>query len=79
MAIKTVAIEWQRRFPSVTVVAVHPGTTDSPLSKPFQANLPTGQLATSVVTASRLIALSQTLTPAHSGQLLHWDGSVIPF
>ncbi|MBW8191772.1 SDR family NAD(P)-dependent oxidoreductase [Neiella marina] len=79
MAIKTVAIEWQRRFPKVVVNSVHPGTTDSALSKPFQLNIPQQKLASSDTTATRLAQLSQSLTPQQSGHLLYWDGSTIPF
>ncbi|GGA71209.1 hypothetical protein GCM10011369_11210 [Neiella marina] len=79
MAIKTVSIEWRRRFPGVTVVAVHPGTTDSTLSQPFQKNVPASQLASAATTADRLSALAGQLSAEDSGALLHWDGSKIPF
>jgi len=36
MSLKTLAIEWRRTLPNVAVVALHPGTTDTALSKPFQ-------------------------------------------
>ncbi|MBD1388837.1 SDR family NAD(P)-dependent oxidoreductase [Neiella sp. HB171785] len=79
MAIKTVSIEWRRRFPQVVLAAVHPGTTESKLSQPFQHNVPTQQLASATVTAARLATLAERLTNQDSGALLHWDGSKIPF
>ena len=49
------------------------------LSEPFQSNLPQGQLQTAEQTAQRLLKVRDGLTPAVSGALLHWDGSVLPF
>jgi len=46
MCLKTLAIEWQRTLPNVAVVGLHPGTTDTALSKPFQRHVPHGQLFT---------------------------------
>lgn len=36
MALKTAAVEYQRRAKNIKLIAFHPGTTDTPLSKPFQ-------------------------------------------
>ncbi|GAM75339.1 short-chain dehydrogenase [Vibrio ishigakensis] len=44
MAIKTLHLEWQRMNRDIAVMALHPGTTDTELSRPFQRNLPDGQL-----------------------------------
>ena len=40
MMLKCFAIEVKRRFRNVSVIVFHPGTTDTQLSKPFQANVP---------------------------------------
>ncbi len=77
--IKTASIELQRSNKTAVIVTLHPGTTDSPLSKPFQRNLATGQLQSPAQTAERLAAVAQSLTVEHSGFLLNWDGSVLPF
>jgi len=39
MVLKNLSIEWQRSAPNIRVVALHPGTTDTKLSKPFQARV----------------------------------------
>ncbi|MDH3639464.1 MAG: hypothetical protein OES09_13545 [Gammaproteobacteria bacterium] len=44
MCIKALAIEWKRTLPNVVIAALHPGTTDTPLSKPFQKNVPKDKL-----------------------------------
>jgi NAD(P)-dependent dehydrogenase (short-subunit alcohol dehydrogenase family) len=77
--IRTAAIELERSNRTAAVLTLHPGTTDSPLSKPFQRNLPSGQLQHPQQTAVRLAAVAQTIRAQDSGMLLNWDGSVLPF
>lgn len=79
MLIRCAAIELKRIQPLATLVAIHPGTTDTAMSKPFQRNLPEGQLQTPAATAQRLAATVMDLTPAQTGALLHWDGTVLPY
>lgn len=79
MCLKTLAIEWQRTLPNVAVVALHPGTTDTALSKPFQNNVPTGQLFAPARTAGYLLDVLDGLTPAQSGQFLAFDGERLPW
>ncbi|WP_353218127.1 SDR family NAD(P)-dependent oxidoreductase [Sandarakinorhabdus sp.] len=73
----TMAIEQARRNPEQVVLALHPGTVDSGLSKPFQKGVPT--LFTPDTSARHLLAVIDAATPAQSGQLLDWQGIVIPF
>ena len=79
MLVKNLSLEVARLNPSACIVSVHPGTTDTPLSEPFQSNLPHGQLQTAEQTAQRLLKVRDGLTPELSGALLNWDGSVLPF
>lgn len=79
MLIKTAAIELARRNKTAALISLHPGTTESNLSEPFQANVPSGQLQHPLQTAERLATVLAELTPTQSGQLLNWDGSVLPF
>lgn len=79
MLVKTSSIELGRYNKTAALVSVHPGTTDTALSAPFQANIPAGQLQTAAATAQRLAAVAAQLTSQHSGQLLNWDGTVLPF
>ncbi len=59
MGMKTLAIEWHRKHPKVKFLLLHPGTTDTDLSAPFQRNLPSGQLQTAETTAAMLIKQMQ--------------------
>lgn len=79
MLIKTASIELSRTHKQMAVVAMHPGTTESPLSQPFQSRISAERLYTPAQTAERLDHILQRLTPQDSGQLYHWDGSVLPW
>ena len=79
MCVKTLAIEWGRTLPNVAVAALHPGTTDTGLSKPFQRNVPPGQLFAPAQTAGYLLEVLDGLVPANSGQFLAFDGERLPW
>lgn len=75
--IRTMAIEQARRNPDQILLALHPGTVDSGLSKPFQKGVKT--LFTPEESARYLLGVIDAATPAQSGQLIDWRGEVIPF
>ena len=79
MGIKTLSIEWQRTLPRVVVAAIHPGTTDTRLSKPFQRNVPAEQLFTPEYTASRILSVLASLKPEDSGNFWSFDGTRLPW
>ena len=79
MGIKTLSIEWKRSLPNVIVTALHPGTTDTGLSRPFQRNVPPSQLAQPDTTAARLIGILDNLTTSDSGKFLSFDGTELPW
>ena len=79
MVMKTFAIEQSRTHPGAAVVTLHPGTTDTQLSRPFQRNVPPHRLYTPDRTASRLLQVIGQLEPADSGRFFNWDGSEIPW
>ncbi|WP_249678423.1 SDR family oxidoreductase [Pseudomonas abieticivorans] len=73
----TASIELKRLNPAATVLSLHPGTTDTELSRPFQANVPTEQLFEPAFAAGQIIELVGRLGPAHSGTFWAWDGQPI--
>lgn len=79
MLMKTAAIELARTHKQLKLAAIHPGTTDTALSKPFQARLPADKLYTPAQSATRIVEVIQNLTPAQSGGLFHWDGTSLPY
>lgn len=79
MLVKNLSIEIGRVNKSASLITLHPGTTNTPLSEPFQKNVPEGQLQTPQQTAQRLLKVSENLKPEHTGQLLNWDSTQILF
>ncbi len=79
MAIKNISIEWQRTLPAVCVTALHPGTTDTSLSEPFQRNVPEGKLFTPEKVADDFIRLLTDLTAKDTGGFLAYDGERLPW
>jgi len=77
--LRCLSIEWARRWPQATVTLLHPGTTDTALSKPFQSFVPPEQLFTSERAAEQLVELVLAQTPSESGAFLAWDGQSIPW
>lgn len=79
MLVRNFAIELSRSNPGAIAVALHPGTVDTDLSRPFQRGVPAGKLFTPEFSAGQLLKLIDGLTPGDSGKLLAWDGTEIPF
>lgn len=73
----TASIELKRLNPAATVLAIHPGTTDTQLSQPFQGNVPEGQLFEPAFSADRIIELVGTHGPDDSGSFWAWDNKPI--
>ena len=55
------------------------GTTDTPLSRPFQRRVPEGKLFTPDFVAERLLAVMNDRRPEESGSFWDWAGKRIPF
>lgn len=79
MCMKTLAIEWARTLPNVDVDALHPGTTDTALSRPFQRNVPPQHLFSPSQSVDYLLKVLDGLIPRQSGQFLAFDGEVLPW
>jgi NAD(P)-dependent dehydrogenase (short-subunit alcohol dehydrogenase family) len=79
MVIRTCAVELTRRNPSALCIALHPGTVDTALSRPFQASVPDGKLFTPRVSAEHLLRMIDVLDVSASGNAFAWDGQRIPF
>ncbi|MEM8719109.1 MAG: SDR family NAD(P)-dependent oxidoreductase [Cyanobacteria bacterium P01_G01_bin.39] len=79
MFLKTTAIEYSRRCPKTIVVALHPGTTDTRLSQPFQKNVPPGKLFPVEHTVNLLSRVISDLELKDSGEFFSWDGTQLPW
>lgn len=79
MVLKNLHIEWGRLPKPIAVMALHPGTTDTMLSKPFQRNLPSGQLMSAQQTAQRVYQQIVQLNVEQSGSFVDFNGKAIPW
>jgi NAD(P)-dependent dehydrogenase (short-subunit alcohol dehydrogenase family) len=77
MIIKTSAIETRRRNKQAIIVGLHPGTVDSNLTKPFQHNIPEGELFTADFSVEKLLQVLENLKQEQSGLFFAWDGEEI--
>jgi NAD(P)-dependent dehydrogenase (short-subunit alcohol dehydrogenase family) len=77
--VRTLAIELGRQRPEAVCVALHPGTVDTALSHPFQTGSTNQKVFSPAYSAERVLAVTDALTAAHTGQFFAWDGQSIPF
>ncbi|WP_211824959.1 SDR family NAD(P)-dependent oxidoreductase [Kistimonas asteriae] len=79
MLVKTAAIEMHRTHKQAAVVAIHPGTTVSNLSRPFTTNTPADKLYAPEMSAQRIVSVLTGLTADDTGQFFDWSGDVLPW
>jgi NAD(P)-dependent dehydrogenase (short-subunit alcohol dehydrogenase family) len=77
--IKTLANECRLTHPRGAVVAIHPGTTDTDLSRPFQGNVPPDKLYSPDQSALRILDVLGGIDHTQTGRFLNWDGRTIPW
>jgi NAD(P)-dependent dehydrogenase (short-subunit alcohol dehydrogenase family) len=77
--VKTLSVELARKNPAAAIVALHPGTVDTPLSRPFQRNVPEGRLFPAGQAAGQLWRVIDGLGPADTGRFLDWAGEPVPW
>ena len=79
MVIKTLAVEYGRNYNNSAIIGLHPGTVNTDLSKPFQSQVPAGELFTPQQSAAYLLNVVNQVRPDQSGIVFDWAGKeVIP-
>lgn len=79
MMVRTLAVEEKRRNDRSIVVALHPGTVDTALSRPFQGNVQPGRLFNAERAALQLLDVVEGLKAPDSGKLFDFEGKELPF
>ncbi|MEW9856629.1 SDR family NAD(P)-dependent oxidoreductase [Novosphingobium sp. M1R2S20] len=79
MLVRNLAIEERRRNDRSIVVALHPGTVDTALSRPFQGNVQLGRLFDPERAALQLLDVVEDLKVTDSGKLFDFEGKAIAF
>lgn len=78
MMIKNISIEIGRKNRDARIIGLHPGTTDTDLSKPFQNHIKKVKLFTPKYSVGCMLDIIKTVNREHSGRVLAYDGSIIP-
>jgi len=79
MGLKSAAVELQRRARGLKLLAYHPGTVDTDLSRPFQKNVPQDRLFTPEYTARCLSAILDRHPPDGELSYVDYDDRPIPW
>lgn len=74
--LRTAAIEIARTRPAAIVVALHPGTVDTALTRPWRGRNPAMPAARS---AAALLSVIDALRPADTGGFFDWRGEPVPW
>jgi NAD(P)-dependent dehydrogenase (short-subunit alcohol dehydrogenase family) len=77
MLLKTAAIELARRAKNIKIIAFHPGTTDTSLSKPFQKNVSNDKLFSCEFVAKQLLHIVEKTELDGEASYLDWQGKSI--
>jgi len=79
MLVRNIAIEERRRNARAIIVALHPGTVDTALSRPFQGNVQPQRLFDPERAALQLLDVIEDLKVADSGKLFDFEGKEVAF
>jgi len=79
MVLQTAAVEYRRRARRVRLLAFHPGTTDTPLSVPFQRNVPEDKLFTPAFVAAQLLQIMDEREGEGEVEFVDWAGKAVPW
>lgn len=79
MMLQTFSIECARRMKQVKLIAFHPGTTDTPLSKPFQRSVPKDKLFTPEFVAKQLLSILENTPTDGKVSYIDWENKPIPW
>jgi len=79
MMLRCAALEMRRVNPAAKIMAYHPGTVDTPLSQPFQANVAPEKLFSPARAAEALDTVLASLEADGELSYLDWRGEPIPW
>ena len=79
MLVKSFSIEHARSRPDGIAAALHPGTVDTALSRPFQGRATRAKLFAPEVAADYLLQVIDNLEATDTGGFFAWDGAPIDY
>ena len=79
MMLKCTALELRRVNPQAKLMAYHPGTVDTPMSKPFQAGVSPEKLFSPARAAAALDQVISSFEVDGDLAYLDWQGQPVPW
>ena len=79
MGMKNLSIEWARALKEVCVVVMQPGTVNTQLSAPFQANVSESHLFSPAYSSECLLEVLSGMSASQTGSFVDWAGESIPW
>jgi len=79
MANKNLAIEHGRGKSRVLCVCLHPGTTDTDLSRPYHKGVPKDKLFSTQFSVTKMMEVVDGVSMEDTGRFIAWDGQDIQF
>jgi NAD(P)-dependent dehydrogenase (short-subunit alcohol dehydrogenase family) len=78
MLVKNIALEWEYVSPTSSIVAYHPGTVETGLSKPFSKHIK-HTIFNPTEAARHCLTVRDALTTERSGLLIDWQDKVVDY
>ena len=79
MANKNLSVELGRGKNRVVCLCLHPGTTDTDLSRPYHKGVPKDKLFSTAYSVSKMLETIDKAGMEDTGRFIAWDGSDIQF
>ena len=79
MANTNLSIEFARGKKNVVCLALHPGTVDTDLSRPYHRVVPESKLFSTEFSVTKLMEIKDGASIADTGRYVAWDGQDIAF
>ena len=78
MLLRSISIEVARRNKNAVILGLHPGTVDTGLSEPFQANVPEGKLFSPEYSVRSMLEVVDKAQGADTGKVFDYAGKEVP-
>ena len=79
MANKNLSIEYGRGKQRIVCLCLHPGTTDTDLSRPYHKGVPKDKLFSTEYSVQKMLEVVDRSSLEDSGRFIAWDGQDIQF
>jgi len=79
MANKNLSLEFGRGKTKLVCLVLHPGTTDTDLSRPYHKGVPKDKLFSTEYSVMKMMEIIDNASLEDTGRYIAWDGTDIPF